>query len=75
LAIGTSAGTIFFYSFTKSELLAQTKEGHSGPISGLVWNPSTLSLYSCGEDGFIIEWDTENVKPLRYLKKYIYLFS
>lgn len=65
VAIGTSAGSLFLYSFAKSQLVAHSAEVHAGAITGLTWNPVTLALYSCGEDGFIVEWDVENVKSVR----------
>ncbi|XP_021944574.1 WD repeat-containing protein 43 [Folsomia candida] len=64
VAMGTADGSLLLYSVAKSQLLAHSKQAHSGPITGLTWNLNTLSLYSCGEDGFIVEWDAENAKSL-----------
>lgn len=65
MAMGTADGSLLFYSVAKSALLAHSKQGHSGPITGLAWSPVSLSLFSCGEDGFIVEWDAENARSVR----------
>ncbi len=65
--MGTADGRLLFYSVAKSCLLVDSKnEGHSGSVTGLAWSPISLFLYSCGEDGFIMEWDAENASRIRY---------
>lgn len=63
--MGTAAGSLLFYSVTKSQVLAHTSEVHAGQVTGLTWCPVTLALYSCGEDGYAVEWDAENTTTVR----------
>ena len=58
--MGTAVGSLLFYDVTQAELVAHSKEAHAGRVTGLAWSSTTLALYSCGEDGFILEWDPES---------------
>jgi len=65
VVMGTAAGSLLFYSVTKSQVLAHTNEVHVGPVTGLSWSSTTLALYSCGEDGYVVEWDGESTTSVR----------
>lgn len=57
LAIGTAQGSILLYSLTKGSLHTQLDEGHSDKVNDICWCPlMSDSLYSCSDDGYIIEW-------------------
>lgn len=57
VVMGTSLGSIFVYDVARGELTVKSQEEHHGKVTGLSWSHLTLLLYSCGEDGFILEWD------------------
>ena len=63
--MGTVVGSLLFYEVTKAELVSQYKEAHLGKVTGLSWSSTSLALYSCGEDGYVLEWDPENTKITR----------
>jgi len=65
VVMGTAVGSLVFYSMTKAQLLAHTEEAHSGHVTGIAWDPVNLSLYSCGADGYIVEWDPATTKVVR----------
>jgi WD40 repeat protein len=65
VVMGTAVGSLIFYSVAKSGLMGHTEEAHAGPVTGLTWDQTTLALYSCGTDGYIIEWDPESLKTVR----------
>jgi len=65
VVMGTAVGSLLFYSVTKSQVLAQTSDAHVGQVTGLTWSPTTLALYSCGEDGHVVEWDAESATSIR----------
>lgn len=58
IAIGTSQGAILLYSLSKASLHTQLVDGgHSDKVNDICWCPSLSdSLYSCSDDGYIIEW-------------------
>ncbi|ODM89696.1 WD repeat-containing protein 43 [Orchesella cincta] len=61
---GPATGALLFYGVTKAQLLSQHKDAHSGKVTGVSWSSSSLLLYSCGEDGYISEWDPETTKSI-----------
>ncbi len=65
VVMGTVVGSVLFYEVTKAALVSQHKEAHAGRVTGLSWSSTTLALFSCGEDGFILEWDPESTKITR----------
>lgn len=65
--MGTATGALVFYGVTKAQVLSQQKDAHSGRVTGLSWSATSLLLYSCGEDGYISEWDPEGNKSTRYV--------
>jgi len=62
VVMGTGIGSLLFYDITKAQLISHSKDAHSGKVTGVSWSSSSLALYSCGEDGFIVEWDVESCK-------------
>lgn len=58
IAIGTSQGSILLYSLTKAALHSEySKDGHVDKVNDIAWcSQFKDSLYSCSEDGHIIEW-------------------
>jgi len=67
IVMGTAVGSLLFYDVTQAELVAHSKEVHAGKVTGLAWSSTSLALYSCGEDGYILEWDAENTNVTRYV--------
>lgn len=66
VVLGTASGSLLFYGVTKAQLLSHQKDAHSGKVTGVSWSNKTLNLYSCGEDGYILEWEPEATKFIRY---------
>ena len=58
IAIGTKDGSILIYSLSKTSLHTHLKEeAHTAKVNDICWCPNyTDSIYSCSDDGFIIEW-------------------
>lgn len=58
IALGTTDGSILLYSLSKASLHSHLSEGgHSDKVNDIVWCPQyTDSLFSCSDDGCIIEW-------------------
>jgi cilia- and flagella-associated protein 57 len=50
---------INIYDSHTTELVA-TLKGHQNTINDIVWGPNDLSLFSCGNDGCIFEWKTDD---------------
>jgi len=65
IVMGTAVGSLLFYGVAKAQLLANTEITHTGKVTGLSWSSNSRRLYSCGEDGLIIEWDPETTSVLR----------
>ncbi|XP_076442645.1 WD repeat-containing protein 43-like [Babylonia areolata] len=57
IAIGTAAGSILLYSFSKGQLHTQLEKGHTDEVTDVSWHPNGTTLYSCSLDGHVIEWD------------------
>lgn len=60
LAIGTEAGTVLLYSCKQKklwrELSANDLGGHTGRVNDIAWLAARDSLFTAGEDKFVIEW-------------------
>lgn len=64
IAIGTSQGSILLYSLTKAALHSEyAKDGHVEKVNGIAWcSQYKDALYSCSDDGHIIEWSIVSSK-------------
>ena len=64
IAIGTSQGTVLLYSLSKASLHSQLHtDGHLDKVNDICWCPQFKdSLYSCSDDGMIIEWSLIDAK-------------
>lgn len=59
IAIGTSEGTTLLFSLTKATLHSQLNDesGHMDRVNDIAWcSLFSDTLYSCSDDGQIIEW-------------------
>ncbi|CAF0715067.1 unnamed protein product [Brachionus calyciflorus] len=58
IALGTTDGSILIYSLSKASLHTQLSEGgHSDKVNDISWCPNySDSIYSCSDDGYIVEW-------------------
>ncbi|XP_063774983.1 WD repeat-containing protein 43 isoform X2 [Pseudophryne corroboree] len=62
LTIGTATGTILLYSIVKGELQSKLVGGHDNRVNCIRWHQDNGCLYSCSEDKFIVEWNTQTYK-------------
>lgn len=67
IAMGTVAGSLVLYDVCKAQVIAQSAKTAStaGNINALSWSPWNLSIYTCGADGIIREWDPESASLVR----------
>jgi U3 small nucleolar RNA-associated protein 5 len=59
IAIGTAEGTILLFSLSKAALHSQLvdESGHTDKVNDIAWcSLFNDKLYSCSDDGYIIEW-------------------
>lgn len=63
IVMGTTLGNILVYDLALNDV-KNTLNGHTSKVNGLTSSNSSV-LYSCGDDGSIIEWDMENFEMKR----------
>ena len=74
IAIGTAEGTTLLFSLSKAALHSQltNESGHTDKVNDVAWcSLFNDALYSCSDDGHIIEWSFIDSK----LKKYNYYIN
>ncbi|KAL8586305.1 hypothetical protein ACOMHN_058685 [Nucella lapillus] len=57
IAMGTTGGTVFLYSFARGQLHTLLENGHTAEVTDLCWHPNGTSLFTCSQDGQVVEWD------------------
>ncbi|KAL8586304.1 hypothetical protein ACOMHN_058684 [Nucella lapillus] len=57
IAMGTTSGAIFLYSFYEGKLHTKLEKGHTAEITDLCWYPNNRTLCSSSLDGHVVEWD------------------
>lgn len=63
LALGTAVGSILLYSTVKGELHSKlTSGGHDNKVNCIQWHQDNGCLYSCSDDKYIVEWNTQTCK-------------
>lgn len=64
IAIGTTDGSVLIFSLTKGSLYSHLKEEtHKSKVNDICWCPNyTDSIFSCSDDGFIVEWSLVDSK-------------
>ncbi|KAM5292491.1 WD repeat-containing protein 43 [Ctenodactylus gundi] len=63
LALGTAVGSILLYSTVKGELHSKLiSGGHDSRVNCIQWHQDSDCLYSCSDDKYIVEWNTQTCK-------------
>ena len=62
-AVGSASGAIHVFEVANGRLVSSVKAAHDGPVHVLVEGPDN-SLLSCGKDGAVRMWRTEDLSPI-----------
>ncbi|XP_071449736.1 WD repeat-containing protein 43 [Hetaerina americana] len=57
LALGTKKGSIILYSVASGNAVGKLTDGHTRTVNDLSYSAKRNSLFSCGDDKLVIEWD------------------
>ena len=63
VVVGTTAGSLFWYSVSERQLLHDVK-GHKSAVVSVEWSPDGHRLASADEQGTVIIWDGMTPTPL-----------
>lgn len=67
VALGTTSGNILLYNTATGDVENQLSKGHGASVRSLSWNCSN-SLFSCSDDGHIVEWNISEKSVSRLVK-------
>ncbi|KAK0056910.1 WD repeat-containing protein 43 [Biomphalaria pfeifferi] len=62
LALGTTSGTVYLYSFAKGLLHTQLTGAHTSAVNDICWHFSKPELFTCSEDQTVVQWDLKKGK-------------
>ncbi|KAI8788670.1 WD repeat-containing protein 43 [Biomphalaria glabrata] len=62
LALGTTSGTVYLYSFAKGLLHTQLNGAHTSAVNDICWHFSKPELFTCSEDQTVVQWDLKKGK-------------
>ncbi|GFO17160.1 WD repeat-containing protein 43-like [Plakobranchus ocellatus] len=62
IALGTTAGDVNLYSFSKGSLHTQLTGGHTLQVNDVYWHLSSPELFTCSEDQTVAQWDLRKGK-------------
>ncbi|XP_046400346.1 WD repeat-containing protein 43 [Ischnura elegans] len=57
LALGTTKGSIILYCVASGSAIGKLSDGHSKTVNDLSYSAKRNSLFSCGDDKLLVEWD------------------
>ncbi|PIK43134.1 putative WD repeat-containing protein 43 [Apostichopus japonicus] len=63
IAMGTIGGNVLLYSMLQGDLKSRLERGHEDTVNDVCWHRLEDTLYSCGDDGNIVEWDLSSNTP------------
>ncbi|KAJ8045383.1 WD repeat-containing protein 43 [Holothuria leucospilota] len=63
IAMGTIGGSVLIYSMRQGDLKSRLEKGHEDTVNDVCWDRLEDTLYSCGDDGNIVEWDLVHGVP------------
>jgi WD40 repeat protein len=73
LGVGLSTGQIQILNGLSGEVSLTLNEGHTSAVNDITFAPDMKSLYTCGQDDWIVQWDLSTSLKTRYLSPPIYL--
>ncbi|KAH9519592.1 WD repeat-containing protein 43 [Bulinus truncatus] len=62
IALGTTAGTVYLYSFAKGLLHTQLTGAHTSTVNDICWHLSKPELFTCSDDQNVVQWDLKKGK-------------